>query len=51
VAKRTKAEKQVTPVNLDEVQDHPSPQGDWVGWCDQQDNAWTAEVRDYDTRE
>lgn len=49
VGRRTKAERAVPPVDLDEVQDHPRPQGDWDGWCDQQDTDWTDQVQGYDT--
>jgi len=50
--RRSKAERAVPPVDLDAVQDAPvSPQGEWLGWCDQQDQDWTKQVQDYDPRE
>lgn len=47
MARRTKAERAVAPLDLDEVQDRPRPQSDWDGWCDQQDGQWAAQLNGY----
>ena len=36
----------VEVVDLDAVQDHPSPQGDWDKWCEDQDNQWARQMTD-----